>query len=135
MKNKKKDLYILVGIAYAIILYLILHYCHVSYGNDAGMIERLTLAMSEAASKPFAIFNAFKDIGRLFMTILIVTAALAFAIMYFISEEEKRAHYKSDEVKGTSRWNTDFKGFKKKYTVVKKGNKYLDAVPNKEVLK
>ena len=128
MNNNKTSKVVYIAI-YAGILYVCLHYLHVANSGSNGLFKDIEIALNEALMRPFAIGNAFKNMQSLLKTIGVVSLVYFIACFMMAEENRRNAHYKSDEAKGTAKWNTDFKKFEKKYTLKKKGNDYIQAEP------
>ena len=129
--NVKQNLMIAVCI-YLFLLYLALYF--LSTRNicppETSVLDVLILMSQRIATNPFAVRRAFAEPVFALQVIGILSGTYLVAALYIWSESESKKHEDSRTAKGSAAFNTDYKGFNKKYSLKKDTKKQGDPDPN-----
>ena len=115
--GKKNDPIILFAVMFILLVFLMLNGLEATWNDPYAGIFEIVLSGFGHLSKPFELSHAFMYSDKVFKCIA-VSAIAAFVIsVYFHVEQQSKDHINSKIAKGSAQWNTDFKGFAKKYTL------------------
>lgn len=111
--KNNKSFYIVFGIiVYLITVLFSIHLHIVSANHPADTFTMISDGMDHFIQNPINIFpinsNSFEYLGNISIIYL-------FALLLAYVNEERNRHFDSNKTNGTSRWNTDFKSYNKKY--------------------
>ena len=116
--NKKKEIYLTLGIAgtvvYIMMCLLIIHVQHVKMENTKySALEALMAGIDDLTRQPFAIWPI--PHGAVGTIILMTTLILFFGIMAYATMAA-RAHYNTKTVQGDAEWLTSLKEYNRRFT-------------------
>lgn len=112
-KNNKK-FYIVFGlICYFLVLLISLHMGNVvTTVPDQNFFEVLAKATEHFSKNPF---NVFPISSQSFQYLKIMTVLFLFIALVVYVNEEQNKHFDSSKTSGSSKWNTDFEKYNKKF--------------------
>lgn len=134
--EKKRQAFTVGALFYILALFAGLHFLAVRTAltvegdRNSNILDLIMEALNHMTTNPFSLKGAFDNPAYAFKVLGIVTVIFLLVALYVWSENQSKEHENSKTAKGSAEFNTDFKGFKQKYTKKKATASTEEPDPN-----